>query len=71
MEKVVTSDSLDEQDGYQEGNLEEEAESWRNVLQTLSKVECDSLTSEQKEALGLLFLLVRQGSTLTLTQNFR
>lgn len=71
MEKIFVTDSLDDGDGYQEGNLEEEAECWKNVLQTLSAVNSDSLTSQQKEALTLLFRLVRQGSTLTLTQNFR
>lgn len=71
MEKTLTSDSLDEPDAYQEGNPEEEAEDWKNVLQTLSSTENESLTSQQKEALTMLYRLVRQGSTLTLTQNFR
>ncbi|KAK6619988.1 hypothetical protein RUM44_006388 [Polyplax serrata] len=62
---------LDEADGFQDGNPEEEAEYWKNVLQTLSSVSNDPLTSQQKEALTILFRLVRQGSTLTLTQNFR
>lgn len=71
MEKTLTSDSLDEPDAYQEGNPEEEAEAWKTVLQTLTSTENDSLTSQQKEALTMLYRLVRQGSTLTLTQNFR
>lgn len=71
MEKTLAGDSLDDADGFQEGNPEEEAEAWKNVLQTLGSVNSDPLTSQQKEALVLLFRLVRQGSTLTLTQNFR
>lgn len=71
MDKTLTCDSLDEQDGYQEGNPEEEAEAWKSVLQTLSSVGNEPLTGQQKEALTLLFRLVRQGSTFTLTQNFR